>query len=87
MASTKTVILPPARTGSTDTTAPPGNPDGASHPRPTPHVSSYRRITATAGRRGQSIMGATMVAKLLRARLSLLFTVPRLHPVMSAISS
>lgn len=34
-----------------------------------------------------SIMGATMRAKLLRARFSRLLTVPRLHSVISAISS
>ena len=35
----------------------------------------------------QSISGAMMWAKLFRALFSRLFTVPRLHPVMSAISS
>ena len=35
----------------------------------------------------QSRRGAMILAKLFRARFSRLFTVPRLHPVMSAISS
>ncbi len=37
--------------------------------------------------RVQSTMGAMIWAKLFRARFSRLFTVPRLHPVISAISS
>lgn len=35
----------------------------------------------------QSIIGAMIRAKAFRARLSRLFTVPRLQPVISAISS
>ena len=37
--------------------------------------------------RAQSMSGAMMEAKLFRARFSRLFTVPKLHPVISAISS
>jgi len=64
------------RKGFHTTTAPPGLPDGASSPPILPLSTPC-----------QSIIGAMMFAKLFRARFSRLFTVPRLHCVMSAISS
>ncbi len=60
---------------------------------PRPRAGSTRRpadaLTRLLGSpgTGQSIMGAMIVAKLFRARFRRLFTVPRLHPVISAISS
>lgn len=52
-----------------------------------PHTTSHSDEVSFSGTPRQSIMGAMMCAKLFRARFSRLFTVPRLQPVISAISS
>lgn len=71
-----------AREGSTKNKPPPGFPGGG-FPHPTSHSDEVR----FSGTPRQSIMGAMICAKLFRARFSRLFTVPRLQPVISAISS
>lgn len=68
--------VPDLREGDPETSRGPG---GRTPATPT-------RISAD-GPGGQSTMGAMIWAKLFRARFSRLLTVPRLQPVISAISS
>ena len=51
-----------------------------------PHITTRPRVPRSNGLVYRSI-GEMIRAKLLRARFKRLFTVPRLHPVISAISS